>query len=194
MYGNECALELFDWVRAQGNETVIVRDRVEAEWVEEESFDLAVSYTYQHIVGQRIIDALGGNIVNLHTSYLPFDRGSSPNLFNILEGSPRGVSIHYMDAGLDSGDVIAQKLVALEEGATLRSSYEQLDREMKGLFREVFPLYGHWGSMRKRCVGSGTYHRERELEPIKGRFDEWSWDISVEQFKKIARSGGDSLW
>lgn len=99
LYGNECALELFAWMKDQGHKTVIRKDQIGAGWIKKEAFDLVVSYTYQYIFELQTIDAAGGNIVNLHTSYLPFDRGSSPNLFNILEGSPRGVSIHYMEVG-----------------------------------------------------------------------------------------------
>lgn len=189
LYGNICAMELFTWIKEQGHETVTEQNRIEAEWVKEESFDLVISYTYQYIIKQQIIDVVNGNIINLHTSYLPFDRGASPNLFNILEGSPRGVSIHYVNAGLDSGDIIAQKLVALEKGATLKNSYEQLDREIKELFKSIFALYRYWNSMRKRCVGNGTYHREKELEPVKRKFENWNWDISVEQFLKTVKQG-----
>lgn len=47
-------------------------------------------------------------IVNLHTGLSPYTRGGNCNLFALLEGHPEwvGVTIHYIDAGIDSGDLI----------------------------------------------------------------------------------------
>lgn len=187
LYSNECAVELFRWLEEQGHETVLETGRLEAGRCRENRFDLAISYTYPYMIKSGIIDALDGSIVNLHNSYLPFDRGTSPNLWNLLEGSPRGVSIHYVDKGLDTGDVIAQQIVEIEEGATLRTSYEQLDRAVKELFKKVFPQYRYWNSMRKKCMGEGTYHRERDFDIILQSFENWSWDLPVEKYIQKAR-------
>ena len=187
LYSNECAVELFRWLEEQGHGTVLETGRLNAGWCRENRFDLGISYTYPYMIQAEIIDALNGNIVNLHNSYLPFDRGTSPNLWNLLEGSPRGVSIHYVDKGLDTGDVIAQQIVEIEEGATLRTSYEQLDRAVKELFKKVFPQYRYWNSMRKKCMGEGTYHRERDFDIILQSFENWSWDLPVEKYIQKAR-------
>lgn len=182
LYNNECALELFRWLKSQGHDIILKNDEIENQWLEEETFDLAISYTYSFIVKEDVIDALHGNIINLHTSYLPFDRGSSPNLFNIIEGSPRGVTIHYMDKGLDTGAIIAQKLVPLDKKGTLKSSYDQLDMEIKNLFKAIFPYYSFWNGMKKRCEGSGSYHKEKELDPVKNSFEKWDWNMPIQEF------------
>ncbi len=182
MYNNKCALELFRWLREQGHETILTTERLNVQWCRRNQFDLGISYTYPFIIQKDIIDAFNGNIVNLHNSYLPFDRGTSPNLWNLLEGTPRGVTIHYIDKGLDTGDVIAQELVGLEKPATLRTSYEQLDRAVKSLFKKVFLQFEYWNSMRKKCVGEGTYHRESDFECIRQAFENWSWDLQVEEY------------
>lgn len=187
LYSNECAVELFQWLEGRGHEIVLETGRLNAEWCREMQFELAVSYTYPFMIRSNVIDALDGNIINLHNSYLPFDRGTSPNLWNLLEGSPRGVSIHYVDQGLDTGDVIAQQIIEMEEGATLRTSYEQLDRAAKELFKKVFPQYKYWNFMRKKCVGEGTYHRERDFDVILQAFKDWGWDLPVEEYIRKAR-------
>lgn len=191
LYDNECALDLFEWLDKQGNTTVLWKDEIDIEWLDRENFDLAVSYTYPYIIRPGVIEKMKGRIVNLHNAYLPFDRGTSPNIWNIIEGSPRGVSIHYIDSGLDTGDIIAQKLVELDENATLRTSYMQLDKEVKNLFKTVFKNYKYWDSMRKKCIGTGTYHRESELQKIMNSFDDWNYEINVEEFRQhIEKSFG----
>lgn len=182
LYSNECALELFEWIEEQGHEIVLQKERLNAQWCIENQFDLGISYTYSYIVQNDVIDALKGNIINLHNSYLPFDRGASPNLWNLLEGTPRGVSIHYIDKGLDTGDVIAQQIVELEESATLKTSYDQLDRAIKELFKKVFPQYEYWNCMRKKCIGQGSYHKEKDFDVVLRSFENWNWDIQVKEY------------
>lgn len=187
LYSNECALELFEWIEEQGHETVLQKNRLNVQWCIENQFDLGISYTYPYMIQTDVIDALKGNIINLHNSYLPFDRGTSPNLWNLLEGTPRGVSIHYIDKCLDTGDVIAQQIVEVEESATLKSSYKQLDYTVKELFKKIFPQYRYWNSMRKKCIGQGTYHRESDFDVVLQSFESWSWDIRVDEYIQRAR-------
>lgn len=187
LYSNECALELFEWIEEQGHETVLQKERFDAQWCIENQFDLGISYTYPYMIQTDVIDALKGNIINLHNSYLPFDRGTSPNLWNLLEGTPRGVSIHYIDKGLDTGDVIAQQIIELDESATLKTSYDQLDQAVKELFKKVFPQYRYWNRMRKKCIGTGTYHRESDFEVILQSFENWNWDLRVDEYIPKAR-------
>ena len=182
LYSNECALELFEWIKDQGHETILHTERLNVQWCIGKQFDLGISYTYPYIIQTDVIDALKGNIINLHNSYLPFDRGASPNLWNLLEGTPRGVSIHYIDKGLDTGDVIAQQIIELEGMATLKTSYEQLDCAVKKLFKKIFPQYKYWNRMRKKCMGQGTYHKESDFDVVLQSFENWSWDIQVDEY------------
>ena len=148
LYHNECAIELFQWLEYQGNDVAYCTERLESEWCKTHKFDLTLSYTYRYILTREILETLGGNVVNLHNSYLPWNRGADPNLWSIVENTPRGVTLHYMDTGLDKGAIIAQKLVGKDVGETLRSSYEKLDKEAKKLFKEAFAFYIDWPQMK----------------------------------------------
>ena len=57
----------------------------------------------------------------------------------MLEATPAGVTIHYIDAGVDTGDVIAQREVALADDDTLATAYAKLQDAMAALFREQWP-------------------------------------------------------
>ena len=160
LYHNPRALELFRWIKGQGNQVILHTERLEPGWCGEQAFDLTISYTYRYILSGEILDALGGNVVNLHNSFLPFNRGADPNIWSILEGTPRGVTLHYMTAGLDKGSIIAQRLVgACGPEATLASSYE-----VYGCLCLVWIL----GRDEKRTAGEGELSFRKGWQLFKG--------------------------
>ena len=64
-------------------------------------------------------------IVNLHTGLSPYSRGANCNLYMILEGHPElvGVTVHHIDPGIDSGDIIRSAQVPMEPG----DNFETID-------------------------------------------------------------------
>ena len=104
------------------------------------TYDFIISFGYRHIIKKEIIDLFqDNNIINLHISYLPYNRGSDPNLWSILDNTPSGVSIHLLEKGLDTGDILVQKRVFFnEEIETLESSYNKLIIELTDfIFRKL---------------------------------------------------------
>ena len=182
LYNNDIALDLFDWIKEQGNDIVVSSDRLSVEWCISQNFDLVVSYTYRYILSTELIKAFNNNVVNLHTSYLPFNRGADPNIWSVIDGTPRGVTLHYIDEKLDHGDIIAQKLIDSCYEGTLSSSYKELDAEAKKLFKTAFKYYLFWGEMRKGAKGIGTYRQASELTNIKKKIS--SYDITISEFLK----------
>lgn len=183
LYHNPRALELFRWIQEQGDQVVLHTERLEPEWCRKQAFDLTVSYTYRYILSRETLEALGGNAVNLHNSFLPFNRGADPNIWSILDGTPRGVTLHYMTPGLDKGNIIAQQLVgACGPEATLESSYEELDRAAKQLFMDAFAWYGFWEEMRKEPQGTGSYHSVKDGGFVKELTD--TYNIQTAEFTK----------
>ena len=152
LYNNNCALELFRWIESQGHEIIVKSERLEADWCNREGFELAVSYTYRYILTGEVIKALHYNIVNLHNSYLPWNRGADPNLWSVREDSPRGVTLHYMNEKLDKGEIIVQELVPYDDEMSLHDSYYQLDRAAKEMFKKAFLYCSDWAEMKKNSV------------------------------------------
>lgn len=186
LYNNVCAVELFEWLQRQGNEIVCCSEKLEETWCWEQNFDLTVSYTYRFILEQNILEALNNNAVNIHNAYLPWNRGADPNIWSIIEDTPRGVTLHYMDASLDKGYIIAQKMVEKKEAETLRSSYEDLDKAAKEMFREAFAFYKNWQEMKKVPLGAGSYHSLKDGQQIKSVID--SYDLTTAEFKERIKS------
>jgi methionyl-tRNA formyltransferase len=69
--------------------------------------------------------AIQHGFVNLHTGLSPYSRGGNCDLFMLLEGKPEyvGVTVHYIDAGIDSGDIILTARPSL----TVEDNYEMIE-------------------------------------------------------------------
>ena len=48
-------------------------------------------------------------MINLHISYLPYNKGAHPNFWSWVKNTPKGVSIHLISEKIDAGDIIFQK-------------------------------------------------------------------------------------
>lgn len=183
LYNNPCAVEMFEALREQGHEIVLMEEKLTAEWCREQQFDLAVSYTYRYILTAELLEALGNRAVNIHNSILPWNRGADPNIWSIVDRTPRGVTLHFMDAALDKGYIIAQKTVEDTDEETFTSSYNNLDRAAKELLAEMMPLYPYWESMKKQAMGKGSYHSVADGRVIKELIP--SYDMKISEFRKI---------
>ena len=190
LYHNPCALPLFDWLRKEGHQTVLCAEQMTEVWCEEQKFDLGVSYTYRHIVPETILKILNFNVVNLHNSYLPWNRGADPNLWSLVEDVPRGVTLHYMEAGLDKGAIIAQRIVPILPGETLKTSYNALDSAAQSQFRQVFQWYPYWQGMKKCPLGKGSYHSVQDGVFLHQAID--SYDMPVDEFRRRVRQVDES--
>lgn len=152
-----------------------------------------ISYNYSHIVGADVIKSLRGRIVNLHASFLPWNRGASPNFWSFVENTPKGVSIHFMDEGLDTGDLIAQeKMFFNEEEETFRSSYQALNGRMFHLFCRVWPKLSEGKIDGRKQEGVGSIHTMKELNALlDGAL--MDWDMNVAAFKRRLKTRGISI-
>ena len=125
-----------------------------------------------------------GKIINLHASYLPYNRGSSPNFFSFMEDTPKGVTIHRLEAGLDTGAIYVQKEVVFDETAeTFASSYDRLLCEMKELFAATWEQIKTGALKAVPQTGEGTYHTMADLQKYRSLCD-FSWGDNIAQYKE----------
>ena len=90
-----------NWLTAQGEEVTYTEKRISLNDARELNNQMIVSYNYKYILSRDILDLVEGNAINLHISYLPYNRGADPNIWSFIENTPKGVTIHYIDSGID---------------------------------------------------------------------------------------------
>lgn len=129
--------------------------------------EIAISVFFGYILKSEFINMFPKGVVNLHPSFLPYNRGSYPNVWSIIDGTPAGVTMHYIDEGIDTGDIFAQKEVPIaldDTGATL---YKKLDQECVQLFQETWPDLVSGNIKRKpQVLEDGTEHKVSDVEEI----------------------------
>ncbi|MGD9240805.1 MAG: formyltransferase family protein, partial [Desulfobacterales bacterium] len=101
--------------------------------------DIGLSIFFGYIVSKDFIDLFKTGLVNLHPSYLPYNRGQYPNVWSIVEDTPAGVTLHYIDKGIDTGNVIGQQEVPVTWIDTGESLYKKLEHVSVDLFSEYWP-------------------------------------------------------
>lgn len=96
------------------------RDLVLASWLEEHDVELVVLAGYMHLLTAPFLRRFPGRVVNVHPSLLPRFPGVHPIEEAIAAGvDVTGVTVHYVDEGIDTGPVIAQEEVPVEPRGTL---------------------------------------------------------------------------
>lgn len=95
--------------------------------LEEHGVDFIALAGFMRIVKDSLLNAYAGRIINIHPSLLP----SFPGLDGGKQAFDYGVkftgcTVHYVDAGVDSGAIINQKIIPIEDSDTLESMMEKL--------------------------------------------------------------------
>lgn len=146
-------------------------------------FDWVVSYGWRHIVPKETVEALKGRIINIHISLLPWNRGADPNFWSWYDDTQKGVTIHQMDAGIDTGPILCQRGVAFNGGGTLKATYEQLHRAAVQLFEDKWPaIRMDKLQSKQQPTTEGSYHTKADLLKVWASPD---WDTPVKMIEAM---------
>jgi methionyl-tRNA formyltransferase len=122
--------------------------------------DMICVACFSQRIPQRILTLPRLGCLNVHPSLLPANRGPVPLFWTFREGhTVTGVTIHFMEEQMDSGDILAQKSVAVPDGI----SYNQLEGNcaIEGgalLARSVWDLYTGDATPRPQIEEDSSYH------------------------------------
>lgn len=143
---------------ASGDEIIATAERIDVA----PSADFVVSYNYNHILRESFLSQFNGRIINLHISMLPWNRGTDSNFWSWFDHTPKGVSIHHIDTGIDTGDLLAQSGVAFGANETLATTHATLMAEADRLFARSWPLIRIDRLVATPQVPGGSHHREMD--------------------------------
>lgn len=129
--------------------------------------DIGISAYFGYRISPELFRSMPKGCINVHPSFLPFNKGAYPNVWAIVEGTPAGATIHYIDEDFDTGDIIAQKEVEIESTDTGASLYHKLEEISLELFATTWPKIRagtHERILQKK--GDGTYHTLKDVDKI----------------------------
>lgn len=102
--------------------------------------DLIITCAYGQILPIELLNIPKLGCINVHASLLPKLRGGAPIHHAIIDGhSKTGITIMYMSAGMDQGDIIAQKEIPIDYTDTAASLHEKLAVLGRDFLLEILP-------------------------------------------------------
>jgi len=152
--------------------------------------DYIISFGYKHIIKEDIINKFKNKIINLHISLLPYNRGYHPNFWSFWEDTPKGVTIHHIDKGIDTGNIIMQKKVCFSKKEdTLSKTHDKLMDEIQNLFINNYSVILSENPPSIPQSSRGTFHLEKDLKKHKDLLSEgWVTPISKIQKSKLRKA------
>ncbi len=177
-------------VAIKNNIKVFQPNRIRKDYEELKSFDidLIVTCAYGQIIPKEVLDMPKYGAINVHASILPKYRGSAPIQWSLFNGdSKTGVTIMYMDEGMDTGDIIEIKEINIEDKDNVGTLHDKLSVVGKDLLKETLPK-----------IFEGTNNRIKQgdnfsLAPMVKREDE-RLDFSKNGKEIINRIRGLNPW
>lgn len=117
------------------------------------------------LVSRNVINSLPKGFINTHPSLLPQNRGKHFNFWALVEQAPFGVSLHSVDEGIDSGDIISQQSISYDWEDTGESLYLKAKEKMIDLFLETYPhLRVGKFSRHPQNLANGSLHFASEID------------------------------
>ncbi len=121
---------------------------------------------WPHLVRTKTLEVPGSGFINTHPSLLPHNRGKHYNFWAIVEEAPFGVSLHFVETGIDCGDIVAQKRIPFGWEDTGGTLFRKAQEAICELFEKTYPLVRS-GQYRRtpQNLEQGSFHWGKELEP-----------------------------
>ena len=129
--------------------------------------DYLLAVHYPHIIPKNIFEIPREGALNLHPSYLPYSRGWHTPSWAILEGTPCGASLHWIDDGVDTGDIALQKEIAVRPTDTAHTLYQRILMAEVESCEQALPLLREGRLPRSPQRPGGTSHQRAELAGVR---------------------------
>jgi len=122
---------------------------------------------WPNIIKKNIYELPKIGTINFHPSYLPYNRGKHYNFWTIVEDTPFGVTLHFVDDKIDGGDIIFQKVIDKTWEDTGKTLYDKAKLAMVELFVDSFPkILNNDYKRRKQNLEINTYHFAKDLDKV----------------------------
>jgi len=129
------------------------------------NIDILFLLWYPTILKQRVIEYMKIGVINLHPSYIPYSRGRNYWFWDIVEDSPSGVTIHFIDDKIDRGQILFQQKIQKDITTNGEQLYNKCAETMIDLFCRQYKniLEGKY-TLTLVDTSHGTFHYAKELD------------------------------
>lgn len=152
---------LKDWADKLGVPYIPVKNVNSAEFIQDikkYDADLFISMSFNQILRKEIINTPKLGFINCHAGALPFYRGRNPLNWALINGEKSfGITVHYVDEGIDTGDIIEQRLYPISLSDDYASLLELAINECANVLHSATVKLNH--NMAKRL-------KQTDIHPV----------------------------
>lgn len=178
-------IEIPNFLLSEGEQVEIITKNFSVDFLKEKKINFIITNKSRFLIKEDIINYIGKNIINVHNSYLPWCRGYNSNFWSIYFNLPNGVTIHYIDKDIDSGDILAQNTIRYNLDDTLKSTYDKLDILALDLFKK------NWKNIKEKKIKS---FNQRELDLKNFNISTYNKDVLKYAFKTFYKNDFLSIY
>jgi len=161
-----------------------INSKASVGWIEELKPDVIFCFGWSHILHDELLSIAPLGVIGFHPSKLPRNRGRHPIIWALTLGlTETGSTFFFMDSGVDSGDIISQAEVLIDDNDNAKSLYEKITTTALSQIEDFFPL-----------LESGSFSRQKQDESLAnvwrkritsdGMID---WRMSAESIHNLVR-------
>lgn len=152
--------------------------------IKEREIDWLFIIGWSQIAGQNVLDAPKRGVLGIHPTLLPVGRGRAPIPWAIIKGLEQtGVSLFKLDAGVDTGEILAQEILPLADDETATTLYKRVNEAHKTIIRNLWPqLAADTITLQKQDESKATIWEGRT--PEDGRI---TYDMTVAEVDRLVR-------
>lgn len=142
------------------------RNSEHIEQLKELELDYIFGIHFPYIIPKEVLEIPKIGFLNLHPAYLPYNKGWHTPSWAILDKTPYGATLHFMEEALDEGDIIYQKKLKVLPQDTADTLYQRALMLEEEVFYEAFETLITMKPSRKRQQKRGTSHVKRDLHKL----------------------------
>ncbi len=154
-------------------------------WIKQKKPDVIFCLGWSRLLADELLKVPVFGVIGYHPSLLPMNRGRHPLIWALALGlDTTGSTFFMIDQGIDSGDIISQSIINIEEDDDAKSLYEKISKEASSQISEIiFNLVN--GSLKrvKQDSRMANIWRKRSVED--GKID---WRMSAESIYNLVRA------
>lgn len=186
--------KLISFLRNKGHEVIHEDEKLTLKDFKKINPDYIISWGYRHLIKADVLNQYP-RIINLHPSLLPWNRSAYSNFFSFWRNTPKGITIHYIDAGIDTGNILLQEDITndkeFKNKKDLVDTYWYVREKMDNLFINNYEKLIKHKIKGHKPKGKGTINYVKDFEMLEKKFKKhklWKgWNTKIKDLKQIKK-------
>ena len=181
-------ISVMDQLKKFGTIVDILHKKEDIFKVSNNQFDVLISDRTNFIFPSKFIDAHTNKLlINSHPSLLPNHRGSRSLFWSVINNDPFGITIHKINKGIDTGEILYQQKISYTEDCTYREIYEKTRIEILIGFSVILSKMAKneiLESIKNKNIFADLEHKEKDFSGIYDLLNN-GWDTKIKDSKAL---------